>query len=510
MNNAVFESNLSRALDRDLSPGEFADLERHLIASREARLRYMEYVDLHTVLDLELQNAAPQQPGKSKVIDVTHIDRRQKRRALRIGLLSAAAILIIGLISMHLFSVREKEPALTFQTSPGAQFALTHDGSSEAPEGLVLEKNSRLQLSHGTAELTFASGVKSIIMAPADMTLYDDDTLFLSRGTAWFQVPKGAEGFTVKTQDLNIVDLGTEFGVVAEPAAHDEVHVLKGKVAVTATRPHSEPATLEAGESRRIDPQGRLATIPSRETPFVTFLPKPPPFLHWSFDGDDPFQPDGSLPAVKTIRAQPVQSDSRPAAQRIVPGKNGQGLLFDGKGDHMKTNWRGILGREPRSVACWIKIHPTDQHGWAPIVEWGKMSGNGYWRFRVSKDESHPKRAVLRLGLGQTWFDGQSNLADGKWHHVAVVDPGNINQAGDPDIRFYVDGEEEPAMRAKNSKAVHQRETKEGLPMILGVHHIPLQAPYHACFNGMIDELFVFRATLTPGYVKKIMRTHQP
>lgn len=511
MNDELFESYLSRSLDRDLTAQEFAELEQHLIGSPEARARYLEYVDLHTVLDLDLQQAtSPVALGTSSIVDIDRIIRRQKRRSRRVAMISAAAILIIGLLIMQVFLVKEKRDSLTFQTSPGTQFTVTHSTASEAPAGMVMENGSRLQLSQGAVELTFKSGVKSIVMAPADMTLHDDDTLFLNKGTAWFQVPKGAEGFTVKTRELNIVDLGTEFGVFSHLDEHDEVHVIKGKVEVSTLRLRKETATLAAGQARRIDPIGRLTTIKTKSSRFLTSLPNSLPYLHWSFDGNNPFQPKGSIPEIKTITTRPIQSDSRPAAERLTPGKNGQALSFNGKGDHLKTNWMGILGNEPRSVACWIKIHPDNPNGWAPIVEWGKMSQNNYWRFRISKDEKDRNRAILRLGLGNSWFDGQTNLADGKWHHVAVVDSGNLNEAGEPDIKFFVDGEEEPAIHQKNSKIVEKRETVEGLPMIVGIHNDPYTGPHYARFNGMIDEIFIFRATLSPTYVQRIMKTHQP
>ena len=112
--------------------------------------------------------------------------------------------------------------------------------------------------------------------------------------------------------------------------------------------------------------------------------------------------------------------------------------------------------------------------------------------------------------MGQSWYDSQSNLADGKWHHVAVVDTGKFSELGMPDINFYVDGEEEPAIHQKAWMNVDSRETQEGLPMIMGINHGSTTAPHHARLHGMIDELFIFRATLSPTYIQQIMQTHQP
>ena len=269
MNQEEFHQALSRLADRDISPELFQKLEEYLLESEEARNDYREFMHLQSLIGLEINV----HHGQQKVVPIERIISRQKRRALKVALLSAAAVFLIGMVTMRLFFVAEKVPTLVFETSPGTQFELTHSGASDDLEGAVLENGSRLTLRQGTVELNFASGVKSIVMAPADLTLHDDDTLFLNKGTAWFQVPKGAEGFTVKTKELNIVDLGTEFGVIATPDDHDALHVFKGKVKVTALRVRKESDTLTAGQACRIDPIGRLVSVKPEIEVFLTKLP---------------------------------------------------------------------------------------------------------------------------------------------------------------------------------------------------------------------------------------------
>jgi hypothetical protein len=91
-------------------------------------------------------------------------------------------------------------------------------------------------------------------------------------------VSKGAEGFTVKTNDLKIVDLGTEFGVIAKEGGHHEIHVFEGKVEVSLFRlkkTHTEkkPSVLVAGEARRIDSNGQLTSVPPKPETFLLDLP---------------------------------------------------------------------------------------------------------------------------------------------------------------------------------------------------------------------------------------------
>lgn len=501
MNDEQFSSYLSRALDRDLSSTEFAEFELHLLHSPDARKRYAEYVDLHNILELELhKNLRAKRPGTSEVADISHIVHRQNQRVLKISAFSAAAVLILSLIIMQLFSAPENEPSLMFQISPGTLYTLSHSGAGEAPEGLVLEKGSRLQLSQGTVELSFKSGVKSIVMAPLDMTLREDDTIYLHQGSAWFQVPRRAIGFTVKTADLNIVDLGTEFGVLATPDDHDEVHVLKGSVQVTATRIRQESATLVAGQARRADPIGRLDPIPSKAGNFLTTLPKSLPYLHWTFDSAQRFNGIGTLPATADLK-------SRATACELVEGVHGTAASFNGENSQILTDWPGILGKYPRTVSCWIKIDPDNPQGWAPIVEWGQPERQNYWRLRVVDVNG---RAVLRLSLGLVWYDGSRNLADGKWHHITAVDAGVFGDSNTSPIRFYIDGEEETAKRQKTDEDLFLRDTREGYPLIIGAHH-----PYPVTTNpqhlaGLLDELYIFHGVLDETAIRSLMQTNLP
>ena len=201
------------------------------------------------------------------------IIRRQKRRTLRVSLIAAAALLIISLITMRLFFVAEKEPTLAFVTSPGTQFAITHSKSHDTLEGMVMEKGSRLQVSHGVVELNFSAGVKAIVSAPADLTLHNDNALFLNHGVAWFRVSPKAIGFQVKTPDMQVTDLGTEFGIISSHNTLDEVHVFDGKVEVINLNSLKHKELLVAKQARIAGPAGRLKATPTRTADFRKKLP---------------------------------------------------------------------------------------------------------------------------------------------------------------------------------------------------------------------------------------------
>ncbi len=505
-----FENALSGLLDNDLTPEQFDELQKYLQNSQQARAQYLDYVDLHNVLDLELAPKAVTQPGTSKVIPIDRIIRRQNRRSRRIALAAAAAILIIALVTMKLFFIdTTRPPTLAFETSPGTQFTITHDGSEEAPVGQIMEKGSRLQLSQGTVELTFGSGVKSIVMAPADLTLRDDNQLYLSQGTAWFHVPKEAIGFRVKTKDLNIIDLGTEFGVLAKPNDHDEIHVIQGKVKVTANRVRKESAILTANEARRIDPIGRLDSITSRPSTFITSLPKSLPYLHWSFDEfkNNCFPVDGSSAGKQLANATLRGEQDKP---QVIQGKFGNAIDIQHYHQELLTAHPGISGDKPRTIACWVKINrkatgPFSRHTIAGWGDRGLTHHSRRWQLAVAGNDSGGSTLFV---AGAGVYRGSSVLNDNQWHHVACVWSPASKQREFGKLTAYVDGRLEPLGFNSQNETVQNTQTGHGAcPVVIGATmHVSSEFP--ATFKGSIDELFIIEGALTHKDILHLMETN--
>ena len=267
------ETQIQELLEGTLEEAHWPALREELMNSEQARELYCQYARMITLLRQRsrgIKSLAIPVP----LIPIGELIEENRKRTFRTAVFAAAAVLLLSLMTMKLLFVQDAPPALVFSTAPGTSFTVTHDGNNKTPEGMVLEKGSRLQISQGTIELQFDSGVRSIVQAPADITLHKNDILLMREGIAWFHVPAEAFGFKVKTDVLDIVDLGTEFGVFAQPGKLDEVHVFKGKVRVAATRFRKETATLHAGEGRRIDPIGRLNSVPIRANAFLKNLPQ--------------------------------------------------------------------------------------------------------------------------------------------------------------------------------------------------------------------------------------------
>ena len=64
-------------------------------------------------------------------------------------------------------------------------------------------------------------------------------------------MPPQAIGFRVLNRAVEVVDLGTEFSMVADGADAAEVFVLEGEVEAMPRGPESETLLLKTNESRR-------------------------------------------------------------------------------------------------------------------------------------------------------------------------------------------------------------------------------------------------------------------
>jgi hypothetical protein len=98
----------------------------------------------------------------------------------------------------------------------------------------------------------------------------------LHEGRLTAVVPERARGFAIATSRLNVVDFGTEFGVMAESEGATEVHVFNGLVKahlLDATGQQVRSVELNTAEAARIEPAAALvARIPARDDVFVRTL----------------------------------------------------------------------------------------------------------------------------------------------------------------------------------------------------------------------------------------------
>lgn len=163
---------------------------------------------------------------------------------------------------------------------------------------------------------------------------------------------------------------------------------------------------------------------------------------------------------------------------------------LDGLSGKVATPYRGVSGSGARTVEAWIR---TTSSGTKldTIVEWGASKGTAgaRWTFRLHDAGS---KVVLRAEVQGGYAFGSTQVADGSWHHVAVVLPagaGDVSQ-----VRFFVDGLADPVA----SSAAQAVRTDATVGMAIG-DSPSMAAGYgiHRYFDGVVDEVAVYPTALS-------------
>ena len=107
----------------------------------------------------------------------------------------------------------------------------------------------RLSSTSGEYTLQFREGSTVRVVGPSSLDIKSKMLVQLDHGQATARVPEGSTGFTITSALVNVVDLGTEFGISVEDGQADVV-VFDGKVDV-------ESNFNQSGTPKRLNPRGR-------------------------------------------------------------------------------------------------------------------------------------------------------------------------------------------------------------------------------------------------------------
>jgi hypothetical protein len=487
-----FELLCQSMLEGTSTEEEFRALEEILSASPEKRQIFRENFLMHAMLSVEADSFAPAE-SEPKVIRATRHGFSSRRFTI-IG--AAAAVGMLAALTLK-FTDFMKAPTLRITAGPKSKYTVS--GNEKAGGGRdKLEPGASVVLSEGTLELQFANGVQSIVQAPASFVLQSAEKLSMEIGIARFEVPEKAKGFTVITPRLEVVDLGTSFGVVEQPDEPAQTHVFQGQV--TARGRKEEKATLlNAGAAVEDAGQGRLVKVPLDDSLFFKTLPWDLPFVHLSFepDANGALVLEGCHPSLESsVVTLP------PKGPGLTDGVIGKAALFRGRNTPVTTNWKGVGGAVPRTICAWVKQEP----GFPPrrfqtIVSWGDPTiGLAAKCEMLLYQPETADRSVLRLSFDQYLFTGTTELADGRWHHLAAVCRTDPTCKNAPQVELYVDGQREsidPKESITNPRIPQRPNTRVGqknsMPLVIGYTDRP--DPGRGV-RGAIDEVYVFEACL--------------
>ena len=173
-----------------------------------------------------------------------------------------------------------------------------------------------------------------------------------------------------------------------------------------------------------------------------------------------------------------------------VAGKVAGALQFDGIDDYVEVANHADLnfGIGNFSFDAWIKT--STKTGISPLVEKrDPLSGKGYEFFL------HNGNLGLQLADASLEDNYIPSLfvGDGNWHHIAIT----VSRANKNGIIFYLDGTPTPY----GDPTLHSGSLNNTNPLRIGRE---LGTFFPSQFNGILDEIELFKRVLTPAEVQAI------
>ena len=266
-------------------------LESILDGDPEAQEVYRNYMALHAELFFQQGYASSSKEDNSNEV----IPKPKTFGMLRrIGWpLATAACLLIGTLLGGYLANPEfgldswqlgQQPEFIPVSSPvakvtGSRNCRWANSPTEFGFGSQLFEGQRLQLQEGLVEVTFSSGARVILEAPADFVVATEDQSVLNEGRLTASIPDGSEGFQVAVPGLRLVDHGTEFGVLVDRAGNAEVHVFDGMLEgqfLTEAGTVDRTLVWNPDSAVRIDPHhNHVRELVTRNVQFVRSLSPP-------------------------------------------------------------------------------------------------------------------------------------------------------------------------------------------------------------------------------------------
>lgn len=255
-------------------------------------------------------------------------------------------------------------------------------------------------------------------------------------------------------------------------------------------------------------------------SPWTRLVSSDEPALWWRFDREHPL-------AVRTggLDAKRMDPASATGVGAAIPGVSrsdsrlfGRGntaAAFNGRTSVLKFRDPGTKSAfdfdsgDAITIEAWIRLD-RKPGGFAHILSKGRTGNKGFpagnqnYAFRIDGGKGDPRLSFLfrnrvdkvtKSDDFHRWTSDDSFVADGRWHHVALVyEFGNANS-----IRGYIDGQPTAGrwdLKGATSKPPIVDDDELWVGSALGGNP-------GSTFNGLIDEIVVYRKALSSERIAK-------
>ncbi len=498
-------------VDDNLSRTDLARLEQWIGASDDARQFYVRAMDQSASLGhyaSEMQIEAPDLAGR-----VGSVIQHGKWMWLAL----AASIVIGGTLWFR--SPVVMDPVEYVAKITGLR-AVGPTDPVASKLGDFICRGERFELTEGFAEVTFDSGAVLVVEGPAILDANSPWDATLHQGSITASVPSQAIGFRISNPAVEVVDLGTEFSMVADGKGAANVFVLEGEVeAVPGSNSDREAILLRENESRRFA-VSNVAGVEISE-PILTQMDMPVSFersrnpvkyVRWAFD-----EPSGKSFGAKSIGFSSSDYDlvlgKRASSVAHTEGYRDGGIQLDGR-SFAQASFPGLSSNFPRTVSFWVQVPKDTALSEAySMVAWRADSaklGSRPVHIGWNRNPDEGPLGALRTDFSGGHAMGMTSLRDGLWHYVSVVFVPGVDPDAPVQVKQYVDGKLESSRVTPGPKlSIAARGKERGDPRFADILWIGCRlgsgGPRKSRFRGAMDELIITDRALDPSEISRLM-----
>ena len=509
MKDLEFEELLNSYCNGTISPEDSQKLEQELLENPERRDFYNSFMNL----DAALKEEAEGSPAEILQAPQGHKASKNSFWIAAIILLSLNLFFIYLSQSNNTIDSTAEEPLQTGLALITNTLDVDSEQNSLGP-GMQLEAG-HLEFKSGIIQIEMFSGATILVQGPAKLELQDSMLVKLYHGKIRCRIPNHAKGFTVATDELSIIDLGTEFSLIANLNSSINLYVHEGEVLVNQNSTGNTLASVKKDEGYSwIDQKLSHFQLGPNEISFQqlaelnkqqnqnkfhewqnfakTLRQREDVILFYSFQNSDH---SSRTVSNESLNKNPNLNGSIVGAQWTKgrwPHKSA--LTYSSTGDRIRLNIPGTY--EAVTFSCWVKIHSFDRWLSSLLLTDNYDRGELHWQLSDSGE-----MILGASGNGNTFSKPLIGPKDlGRWIHLAT----SYNPTKG-EVTHFLDGKLVQKGKAPNNIPIKMGKADIGNWTTMKGHDHALRS-----LNGTLDEFIIFSKALNEEQIKEIYVKGRP